>query len=1100
MNTQKKLSDWLNSGEYQVELENALTKIIRKADSSKNESETANAFETEIYFQIRSKLGIELSIKKEVKLNSIKHKFELRDRKSGRGRLDAVINNLVIEYKHHNKLNNERQRHEAYSQVEDYLTALYKKENVQYDAILTDGIRIAYFQMSSNHKIYSTKLRTLKKIDLDKIIKAILNNEYKKFDSDNIVNDFFISPSSNSSSKKLAKTLFYVLINHPTPKTSMLYSEWENLMHLSLDDNGKSQDIEKRRNDLSKIFSITINNNESEFKAIYALQTTYAIIVKLIACRAVDFVNFNDKVNTYHDLTALNSSSAQTFFQKMEDGYSYKMGVQNFLEGDFFSWYSDEQQWNDAIFNNINGILELVDTYSTFSFNVKFEPIDVFKDLYMSIIPQSIRHSMGEYFTPEWLADYVVNSTIKLYKKGEWKAVDPCCGSGIFLVTLIKNIVGDLCIDDLPDDDKHLLLYKILTSVYGVDINPLSVLSARVSYYLAIQPLCSDSNVEIPVYLGDSALTPQKITIDNIPCFEYSISNKLGKELKIVFPENFVERKDFCAIMSGLQSYVKTGVPDCLYETILSNLDEKERTSKLLQDKIKEMCSSLVFLHNENWDGIWIRIAMNYMLIARMKDFNIIIGNPPWVKWEHLPSSYADKIKKICDIKHIFCNDGGVYGGAQLNICALISNVTATNWLTTDGILAFLMPDSIMSQNSYEEFRNFYIDYAKNKRMYLQTIDRWLPPLRPFRVGTKCVTQDFNTYYFSYNKIDYSKGISVTTISRKKTSDDSINKFRTFKDVEDMLVIGEQQAKQCSKDSTAFTYTSGEFDFTKIIGQTDYLYRTGVESTPFEIFKLLGYGKSNKKNHYRFKNKVKKGNRYKVDDIPDNGWDFSTKYIYPIIEGPSVQPFKCESGNNFHIIAYNEDSPTTPVPLNELIKKAPELAAYLSNHKNILDKQSERSKMMHNGEEFYALSKIGPYTFAPFVVAARDNTYFCSSVVKNDITPWGEKKKSICVKHTIIISQDINGNFISEDEAHYINGILNSSIVHAYIHNTFKTNGFSLNKSKLCLPKYDKKNLVHKNIVKLSKQATKKQTNIPEIQKKLTDLYIKVCEEVNVSN
>ena len=156
--------------------------------------------------------------------------------------------------------------------------------------------------------------------------------------------------------------------------------------------------------------------------------------------------------------------------------------------------------------------------------------------------------------------------------------------------------------------------------------------------------------------------------------------------------------------------------------------------------------------------------------------------------------------------------------------------------------------------------------------------------------------------------------------------------------------------------------------------------------------------------------------------------------------------------------------------------------------------------MMHNGEEFYALSKIGPYTFAPFVVAARDNTYFCSSVVKNDITPWGEKKKSICVKHTIIISQDINGNFISEDEAHYINGILNSSIVHAYIHNTFKTNGFSLNKSKLCLPKYDKKNLVHKNIVKLSKQATKKQTNIPEIQKKLTDLYIKVCEEVNVSN
>lgn len=60
------------------------------------------------------------------------------------------------------------------------------------------------------------------------------------------------------------------------------------------------------------------------------------------------------------------------------------------------------------------------------------------------------------------------------------------------------------------------------------------------------------------------------------------------------------------------------------------------------------------------------------------------------------------------------------------------------------------------------------------------------------------------------------------------------------------------------------------------------------------------------------------------------------------------------------------------------------------------------------------------------------------------MTPWGEVKHAICVKHTIIISQDVDKNFITEDESHYINAILNSSIVHAYIHATFKTNGFSL--------------------------------------------------------
>lgn len=1095
MGIQKKISDWLNSGEYKTELDKALTSIMRDADSAKNEAETSKAFEDEIYYLIRKELGIKLSIEKEVKLNSIKHRFELTDRKSGRGRLDSVINNLVIEYKHHSKLNSEKNIIEAYTQVNDYLEALYKEEKIKYDAILTDGIRIAYFQCSSESQVHSSKLRTLKKTDLDKIIKAILNNEYKKFDSTNIVKDFSISPNSVSTTKSLAKNLFKALKSAATPKTKMLYSEWESLMHLSLDDNGKSKDIENRRKDLSEIFSLTIKNNEDEYKALYALQTTYAIVVKLIACRAVDHINFNESANNFHDLTDLNSVSAQKFFQKIEDGYSYKMGVRNFLEGDFFSWYSDEHQWDDDIFNSIKIIMEEVDSYSAFSLNVKFEPIDIFKDLYMSIIPQSIRHSMGEYFTPEWLADYVVKNSISTYKKAFWKAVDPCCGSGIFLVSLIKNIVGEICIEDLPESEKELLLQRILSSVYGIDINPLSVLSARVSYYLAIHPLCSNTNIDIPVYLGDSAILPSQREVDNISCYEYTINTKLGNSVKIIFPERFVKSPNFSEVMSDLQSYVKTDISNHLYDIIYDHLEENEKISEKLQNEIKEMCSSLVYLHANNWDGIWIRIAMNFMLIARMENFQIIIGNPPWVKWEHLPSAYAEKIKSLCNVKHIFCNDGGVYGGAQLNICALISNVTATNWLSKDGILAFLMPDSIMSQNSYEEFRNFYIDYEKKIRLYLQKIDRWLPPLRPFRVGKKTVTQDFNTYYFSYKEVDYKKGINVSAISRDKSSDESLNKKKNYHEVKKNLITTQQKAIQCSSESTAFTYLSQDFDFSQIIGKSNYSYRTGVESTPFEVFKLLGFEKSNKKGYYKFKNKTRKGNRYKVDDIPTNGWDFPTSYIYPIIEGPSVKPFQCESANNFHIIPYNENSPKTPLTLSELRRKAPEIARYFSNHKDLLEQQSQRSKMMHCGSEFYALSKIGPYTFAKNLVAVRDNTYFCSSVVKPTLTPWGEEKKSICVKHTIIISQDINGNFITEDEAHYVNGILNSAIVHAYIHNTFKTNGFSLKKSKLCIPKYNENSPLHKKIVSLSKKASNGEINIEQAQNELSPLYIQACKE-----
>ena len=180
-----------------------------------------------------------------------------------------------------------------------------------------------------------------------------------------------------------------------------------------------------------------------------------------------------------------------------------------------------------------------------------------------------------------------------------------------------------------------------------------------------------------------------------------------------------MDNSSFGITMSKLQALVKAESCDVLYSKIIEDFSEKEKKSEVLLHSIKTLAQDLVNLHKNKWDGIWIRITTNFMMIARLKKHDLIVGNPPWVKWEHLPAAYTRKIKDFCDIRHIFCNDG-MYGGAQLNICALISNVAATNWLKENGVLAFLMPDSLMSQNSYEEFRNFYTNYAKKQRLFLQ--------------------------------------------------------------------------------------------------------------------------------------------------------------------------------------------------------------------------------------------------------------------------------------------------------------------------------------------------------------------------------------------
>ncbi len=885
----------------------------------------------------------------------------------------------------------------------------------------------------------------------------------------------------------------------------MLFEEWKCLMHLSSDDNGKSGDIEKRRNDLSAIFGVRISDNDLEHKALFAIQTTYAIIVKLIACKVVDRLRLDsdsgDVELGFGRLSELSSADAQRFFQNIEDGYTYSsLEIRNFLEGDFFSWYADSRQWSESFYGILRKLIFKLDEYSSFSLNVRYSPVDIFKDLYMNIMPQSVRHSMGEYFTPEWLADSVISEATDKLGRTDWKAVDPCCGSGIFIISLIRKIVGDCAVNELSDAQKAAVRKEILSRVYGIDINPISVLSARVGYYLAIHPFGEPTDIEIPVYLGDSAIIPHISVIDGIECCEYSVSNLKSGSFNVVLPLRLVKDKDFGKTMGYLQKFVKAEDREFLYSVITGSLTARELDSKTLTRLISDFCDSMIFLHRNHWDGIWIRIVTNFMLIARMEGFDLIVGNPPWVKWEHLPSSYTKKIKEFCDVRHIFCNDGGMYGGAQLNICALIANVTASNWLKKDGgMLAFLMPDSIMSQNSYEEFRNFYTDYDRGERMYLQEIDRWEAPLRPFKYGNKSVTQDFNTYYFGFKPRDYKAGIEVRRISRpRNVSDITINRCTTAEEARRFLTFGSMTAKQLSDSSTAFTYMSGSSDFSHITGKSSYRYRTGVESTPFEIFKMTGAGPSARSGHYRFRNKVLKTSKYKVTDIPEKGWDLSVRHIYPMVEGPCIKPFSYDAGNSFHIIPYSEDNTKSPIPLEELYRQDPDLAAYFCSHRDILELQSEKSKIMHQGSEFYALSKIGTYTFAPYMVAARDNSFFCASVIRPTMTPWGEMKKSVCVKHTIIISQDIDGNFISEDEAHFINGILNSTVVHDYIHSTFKTNGFSLAKSKLFLPKFREDDGLHRKVVRLSRKATgSPQEERAAIAEELSGIYVRICQNEN---
>lgn len=180
------------------------------------------------------------------------------------------------------------------------------------------------------------------------------------------------------------------------------------------------------------------------------------------------------------------------------------------------------------------------------------------------------------------------------------------------------------------------------------------------------------------------------------------------------------------------------------------------------------------------------------------------------------------------------------------------------------------------------------------------------------------------------------------------------------------------------------------------------------------------------------------------------------------------------------------------------MKESPILANYFIDNKSIIEKQSNRSRMITMGNDFYALSKVGIYTFADYYVTFRDNTKLDAAVVKKVKSPWGEEIMPVCAKHAPYISMDKYGAKISEDEAYYISAILNAPIVGSYFRYTYSGRSYSIN-FNIKIPKYNDDNKLQKQLVTLARDAHEKyfdEEYINTIKEQINNVYLKLCSKI----
>ena len=434
---QEKITEYkLGLAEFKVELKSLAQDIRNLAKRAPNEATIASHFETLLYSFLKEYFGIVFLPEKEIQVETARH--------TGKGRMDSRLGALVIEYKHHTKLANAKSQLSASNQIAEYMLTLSEESKQQVVGFITDGYRAKFVVHSPLNGSTSTIFEDLSEAHLERLIRSIVLLDKTALTPENLVKDFC---SENGVASSLAKVLFEALKTKISDRSAMLFNEWKALFKLAHDDTSKQAAIEERRKALANSLGVSIEagDNETEYKALYAIQTAYAIIVKIIAYKVITAVRAESSIISFSDLAASNVNVIRTHLYRLEEGAIFRdIGFGNLLEGDFFAWYCTENQWNSdiaACVKPVFGVLTQYEDHKIFS-GEDVHIQDLFKDLYMHVIPDKVRHSLGEFYTPPWLADNLVSRAIEITDTPDWKGLDPCCGSGTFITVLIRRVLA----------------------------------------------------------------------------------------------------------------------------------------------------------------------------------------------------------------------------------------------------------------------------------------------------------------------------------------------------------------------------------------------------------------------------------------------------------------------------------------------------------------------------------------------------------------------------------------------------------------------------------------------------------------------------------
>ncbi len=607
-----------------------------------------------------------------------------------RGRLDALIGRTVFEA----KSDLDREWADVERRMPDYLADREREERQKFVGIASDGRKWAVFELNAG--------------TLTVVRRTELNPDQA---------GTFLAWLDGALALKASLPPDPLTIRAELGQESVAYHRVNAMLREIWDKLSDDSNVQLKRQLWADLLR-TVYGRDADSDALWFQHTFLVVVAKSIAL-AVMGLHEDDPV-------------------RLLSGEAFRAaGIQGAVESDFFDWVVAHPD-GVALVRRIMAHVR--------RFRLREVESDVLKVLYESLIDRDERHGLGEYYTPDWLAARIISHTVT--RPTEQRVLDPACGSGTFLFHAVRRFLAEAEDGGMAPADRSA---EACALVAGMDVHPVAVIIARVTYLLALAPALAArvGIISIPVYLGDAMqlsisgfMGSKELTIRvPPPPAGQGKSGEIdanGRE-QLDFPETFCRDPAlFDKAIDRMRSASEEGLTREQIEFALFRITEQHYRADVTDEQqhaIKDLGKTYVTfdrLRREDRDTIWAYVARN---LSRPLAYSasggwahVLVGNPPWVALRHMSADLQNRFRQMARAERVYV--GGKFA-TQNDLSALFTVRAVGLYLRSAGQLGLVLPMAALTRGQFEKFRAGKFQSASIAWDEVWTMDESVQPLFP---------------------------------------------------------------------------------------------------------------------------------------------------------------------------------------------------------------------------------------------------------------------------------------------------------------------------------------------------------------------------------